>query len=520
MRELFVSRFCGRTWAAVREEGSVVELHAEAIDSARSVGAVVKARVLKVLPGIQSAFVDIGQEKDAFLHVRDLMLPEEGPGETGAEEAGELDLLDGDDDEGTNGELDTGVPAGAAWRRRVIRQAPIQDRLKEGRDILVQVVRDAIRSKGPRVSSYLTLPGRYLVYLPNLTMRGISRKIEDPEERERLRSIVRDLPGKGGFIVRTAGEGGRNTAFVADAEMLIATWKEISEKAGRLKAPAMAYRDLDVLRRQLRDAPREGYDLIMVDDETAYDRAVDYLRDLDPVMAANVRIHSGDTPLFHEYGIDQEIEKALRPRAWLKSGGYLIIEPTEALVSIDVNTGRYIGRDDMEQTVLRTNIEAATEIARQLRLRDLGGIIVIDFIDMGKDRSRREVLDTLTSALRRDRSRTKVVGIGELGLVELTRKRTRPALGSLLMRQCPWCSGTGRLKGPEWTGAEAIQEILRLLSTLEGKDVVVRAHPETVQAVTAGLQSHGLPDECRDPGRLKIEEDSSMRPDTFDVVAR
>jgi ribonuclease G len=461
---------------------------------------------------MQSAFLDIGQDRDAFLHVSDLILPEESPGEL--EEPEGLDLEVDDDPEATEEE-----PGGRAWRREVMRNAPIQDRLREGRELLVQVARDAIRSKGPRVSCYLTLPGRYLVYLPDLGVRGVSRRIRDQEERDRLREILTSLPHEGGFIVRTAGEGKGSVPFRADADMLVASWREIRQRADAAAAPAMVYRELDLLRRLLRDAPLEGYAMILVDGEEAYDQAVRYLRDLDPQMAAAVRIHGDDTPLFREYGIDQEIEKALRPRVWLKSGGYLIIEQTEALVSIDVNTGKYVGRDDQEETVLRTNLEAAEEIARQLRLRDLGGIIVVDFIDMEMARSRRRVLETLETALGRDRARTKVVGLSDLGLVQLTRKRTRPGLGSFLTAACPTCGGAGRVRSPEWTAAEAIQEVRRLLNDLEDQDVTVRAHPETVRAVLAALQSRGLPGRQEALDRVRVEEDPSIRPDAFEVVA-
>jgi ribonuclease G len=522
-RELLVSRFGGRVWAAVREGGSTIELRVEESGERRgAAGTLVKGRVTKVLPGMQSAFVDIGLERDAFLHVSELLLPEEAPPELDGN--ADLDVEDnGEETDDDDAALEVAEPQASparTWPDPVIRRAPIQDRLKEGRELLVQVVRGAIRSKGPRASCYLALPGRFLVHLPQLRVRGVSRRISDPEERDRLREILRALAPEGGFIARTAGRGAPEASFRADATMLVEAWNGIRERAERTSAPAMVYGELDLLRRMLRDAPREGYDRIVVDTADSYERAMDYLRDLDPAMAAGVELHTGTEPLFQELGLDQDIERALHPRVRLKSGGSVVIEQTEALVSIDVNTGKFVGRSELEETVLRTNLEAAAEIARQLRIRDLGGIIVIDFIDMTRPDSRKEVLSALESALKRDRARTKIIGLSELGLVQLTRKRTRPGLAGFLTHDCPLCGGHGRLKRPEVVAAEAMQEVRRLVPSLEERVVTIRAHPDvgSVLRATTHVETPGA-DDGR-PATIRVEDDATLRPDLFEIAAR
>ncbi len=513
--ELLVSRLGGMTWAALREDGATVELRVEREGDRGAVGRIVKGRVTRVLPGIQSAFLDVGSGRDAFLHVGDLVLPGERPPEPAP--GVDLELAPAADDEGEDGEVLDRV---ASHPRSVARGGPIEDRLKQGREILVQVAREGIGTKGARVTCFIALPGRFLVYMPQLAFRGISRKITDPEERSRLRAVLEALPPlPGGFIVRTAGEAADGSAFRADAEMLRAEWEAIEARAARSPAPAVVHTELDLLLRLLRDAPREGLDRIVLDDPDHHDRAIAYLSALAPALAARVRLHSGPAPLLETHGIDQEIEKALRPKVWLKSGGYLVIQQTEALVSIDVNTGKFVGATRPEETVLRTNLEAAAEIGRQLRLRDLGGIIVVDFIDMDSPDNRKQVLAALEEALRRDRARTKVVGISELGLVQLTRKRTRPGVGASLTRSCPLCGGHGRVKAAETVAREALSEVLRLAPGLEEQAVIVRIHPDVASVLRLALETAGPLIEPSLAVRIRVEEDPSVRPDRFDVLA-
>jgi ribonuclease G len=516
--ELLVSRLGGMTWAALRENGATVELRVEREGDRGAVGRIVKGRVTRVLPGIQSAFLDVGSGRDAFLYVGDLVLPGESPSEPPVE--ADVDLAAAGDDDGEESEEGEDAVREGSRPRPAARMGPIEDRLKDGREILVQVAREGIGTKGARVTCFVALPGRYLVYMPQLAFRGISRKIGDADERSRLHAVLDALPASsGGFIVRTAGEGADESAFRADAAMLRAEWEAIQVRAAACHAPSVVHTELDLLLRLLRDAPREGLDRIVLDDPDYHDRAIAYLSALAPTLAGRVRLHAGPAPLLESHGIDQEIEKALRPKVWLRSGGYLVIQQTEALVSIDVNTGKFVGASRPEETVLRTNLEAAAEIARQLRLRDLGGIIVVDFIDMESPENRKQVLDALEEALRRDRARTKVVGLSELGLVQLTRKRTRPGVGASLTRSCPLCGGHGRVKAPETVAREALSEILRLLPGLEEQAVVVRVHPDTASALRLALETAGSLLEPALAVRVRVEEDPAVRPDRFDVLA-
>ena len=493
-----------------------VELRAERDGDSVAVGQIVKARVAKVLPGIQSAFLDIGLGRDAFLHVADLILPGEA---VAALEETDLDQLPVVGIEAL--EEDVASPSASPGRRRLetLRAAPIEDRLNEGSELLVQVEREAIGSKGARVTCSISLPGRYLVFLPQWSYCGISRRITEPEERARLREILATLSiVTGGFIVRTAGRDADAAAFRADAEALYATWVDIQRNAAKATAPARIHGDLDLPLRLLRDAPHDGVDRILVDSPEVYERAHLYLRELDSVLGAKLSLHTGPTPLFEAHGVNQEIEKALRPKVWLRSGGSVVIQQTEALVSIDVNTGKFLGKRSPEETVLRTNLEAAAEIARQLRLRDLGGIIVVDFIDMEQPDSRQQVIAAFELALRRDRARTKIIGLSELGLLQLTRKRTRPGLGAALTRECPRCAGHGRVKSPEMVAFEALSEVRRLAQVLDGQRVTVRVVPEIARAVMLALQTSWFDSERGLADRIHVEEDPTARPDAFDLL--
>jgi ribonuclease G len=502
--ELLVSRAGGRTCTALREDSVTVELRVEEDAADLAVGHIVKGRVSKVLPGIQSAFLHLGHERDAFLHVGDLLLP----GEAASSMAYAL---------GAEGEGDGEDAAPPASRRRVD-GAPIEDRLKEGRELVVQVVREGFGAKGPRVTCFITLPGRYLVHAPQATFRGVSRRIHDPGERQRLREIVAALPSAyGGFIVRTAGQGADAAAFTADARFLVDTWTTIAGAALRTPAPRILHTDLDLFLRSLRDAPRASFDRVIVDDDAMHRAGRTYLRELDPQLCARIARHLGEEPLFDATGVAQEIEKALKPRVWLSSGGTIVIEPTEALVSIDVNTGKFMGARRPEETVLKTNLEAAEEIARQLRLRDLGGIIVVDFIDMDRAEDKAAVLAALERALQRDRSRTKIVGLSDLGLLQLTRKRARLGIRAVLTEPCACCSGAGRVKTPDTVAYEALFEARRLASSFGAGEVTVRLHPEAGRALRLALQSAAPIVDRELAGRLRVVDDPRVAADQFDV---
>ncbi|HEX4825208.1 MAG TPA: Rne/Rng family ribonuclease [Candidatus Polarisedimenticolaceae bacterium] len=501
--ELLFSRLGGRTAAALREGGVTAELRIEDDATALAAGRVIKGRVSKVLPGIQSAFLDVGQDRDAFLHVADLLLPGES-----AEE------FESDDDEleGQGGSF-----------RRARRSAPpgrpIESRLKVGREVLVQIVREGFSGKGPRVTCFITLPGRYLVYAPLAPFRAVSRRIADPAERERLRAIVSSLPGEGGFIVRTAGAGASPRAFAADAEKLAVAWRGLTHRAAAAVAPAVVHSDLDLFLRTLRDASAATLDRIVVDDDAMLAAGTEFLRELDPELLARLSRHTGRESLFDETGVTDEVERALRPRVWLKSGGTLVIQQTEALVSIDVNTGKYLGARHPEETVLKTNLEAAAEIARQLRLRDLAGIIVVDFIDMDRPEHRASVLEALEGALRRDRARTKIVGLSDLGLLQLTRKRTRAGLEATLTRPCPSCSGSGRVKTAETLALEALVEVRRIAGAFSSGPLTVTSHPDVARALRLAIQVAGPVLDRSIAERLVVREDPAAPSDRFDVSA-
>jgi ribonuclease G len=513
--ELLVSRAGGRTCTALREDGVTVELRVEDERAALAVGHIVKARVSKILPGIQSAFLDVGLERDAFLHVNDLLLPGEAPPPPLVAFPG---AAANEPEVGTEGDAESFTMRRP--HRELTAGPPIQDRLKEGRELVVQVVREALGGKGPRVTCFIALPGRYLVHAPQASFRGVSRRIRDPEEKQRLRDILAALPESfGGFIVRTAGEGAGASAFEADARFLVETWTAIAAKIGRTPAPSLLHADLDLFLRSLRDAPTASLGRVVVDDERMHRAGRDYLREIDPELASRLHRHLGPDSLFDATGVSQDIEKALRPRVWLNSGGTIVIEQTEALVSIDVNTGKFVGARRPEDTVLKTNLEAAKEIAHQLRLRDLGGIIVVDFIDMDRPEHRHLVIEALEKALQRDRSRTKVVGLSELGLLQLTRKRTRLGIGAALTRECVSCSGTGRMKTLETVAYDALFEVRRVASSFPTGEVTIRTHPDVARALRLALQTAAPIVDASLVERLRVLDDPDARVDQFDVKA-
>jgi len=509
--ELLASRLGGRTWLALREDGVVAELRVEDDSEAARAGRIVKGRVTKVVPGIQSAFLDVGQERDAFLHAADLIVPGEAPVAPPVE-------ADASGTEDADDEPETTVMHRA--RRALPSRPPIQDRIREGRELLVQVAREAIGGKGPRVTCFVTLPGRFLVHAPHLSFRGVSRRISDPEERQRLRGILDALPGgDGGFVVRTVGDGATAEAFSADAALLRETWSTILRRFEERPAPSLLHADLGLFGRAVRDASAAEITRIVVDDVRLRDEARSYLAPLDPLLASRVELHLGRARLFDEAGLSQEIEKALKPRVWLRSGGTIVIQPTEALVSIDVNTGKFVGGREPLQTILRTNLEAAEEIARQLRLRDLGGIIVIDFIDMDRPDDQRRVIDALHAALARDRARTKIVGLSDLGLLQLTRKRTRPGFAASLTAACPCCAGIGRIKTPRTVAGDALAEALRLGEAMPEARIKIRARLEVAQAIRLALQTAGEAIDDALVARLSVEDDESAAPDSFEASA-
>jgi ribonuclease G len=501
-REILMNTTANETRVAILEDGDLVELMVERPDSNRLVGDIYLGRVEAVLPGIQAAFVDIGTEKAAFLHVSDVAT-EDDDDEDDADEEGGSDSSDGGD------------------RRRLRRYPPIQDLVQKGETLLVQVSKEPIGTKGPRVTAHISLPGRFLVYMPQSDHVGVSRKIEDKEERSRLRALAKSiLPEKsGGVIVRTVGEELTKETFERELKSLLATWKQIQRRAARGRAPAPIHREAKLTKGIIRDLFSGKVDSLTIDDRAVFDEVRQYLDQVDPTLIDRVKLFEDPVPLFDRYEIEAEIHEAFQRKVALPSGGYIIIEPTEALVSIDVNTGRYTGKKDPEKTILKTNLDAAKEIARQLRLRDIGGIIVCDFIDMESKQNRERVLQELRSYLARDRARTKAFQVSELGLIEMTRQRVRPSLYQSQTRTCPSCGGSGRIFTPE-TVVRRIQRAVRRVGTeSRERSLDIRVHPEVALYILEEEPGFLRGLEKTVKLQINLRDDPLMQQDEFRLLA-
>ncbi len=367
------------------------------------------------------------------------------------------------------------------------RQQLIADLLKQGQEIIVQIAKEPLGKKGARITSHVALPGRFLVYMPTLDHTGVSRKIASAEERARLRYLVNDAKGaaSGGFIVRTAAASATPEEVRADVEFLTRTWSEIKSRAEQRKAPSLLHRDLNLVERILRDYVSTDYAAIWVDSEEEFAKVIEFMSRFQPELVNRVKLYTKDAPVFEEFGIQQEIDKGLRPKVWLKSGGYIVINHTEALVAIDVNTGKFVGKGStrLEDTIVRTNLEAVKEIVRQMRLRDLGGIIIIDFIDMEERRNREKVMAALEDALRADRAPSKVLRFNEFGLVAITRKRTKQALERTLCQPCPYCTGSGMVKSVPTLCYEIQGEARKMAPEMDSGSITLRVHPEISKAL-------------------------------------
>lgn len=500
-REILVNAGPRETRVAILEDDLLVELLVDRPDSRRMVGDVYLGKVEAVLPGLQAAFVNIGTEKAAFLHAADVVV----------EDASVSDDDDDDDDD------DTVAPSTGGGGRRGRREVPpIQDMLKRGQDILVQVSKEPISTKGPRVTAQVSLAGRFLVYMPFASKVGVSRKIGERSERQRLRQMVQEIlpEGVGGVIVRTVGEDTTPETFERELQTLIANWKRIKRKTTFTRAPSLVHRETNVTRGLVRDLFSAKVDSLTVDSKQVYNEIEEYLQGIAPELAARLKLHEEPISLFDKAGIETEIRDLFKRRCDLPSGGYLIIEPTEALVSVDVNSGRYTGKRDPEKTILKTNSEAAREVARQLRLRDVGGIIVCDFIDMETQQNRDRVLQELRGHLSRDRARTKAFAVSDLGLIEMTRQRVRQSHYQSMTEACPTCNGTGRVFTPETIVRRVERAVKRM--AVEGKKeaITLRLHPEV--ALHLLEQEHdflkriekaaGFPVDMRDDPLLKPDE--------------
>lgn len=496
-REILVSASNEESWVALLEDNQLVEIMFDRPDQGRMVGDIYLGRVEAVIAGIQAAFVDIGEEKAAFLHVSDL-------------DYGDAD----DDDEQANG---NGASKGQGGGRRSRKYPPIQDQLRKGQQILVQVTKEPISTKGPRVTAQISLPGRFLVYIPGSDHVGISRKIEGREERARLREMARDIvPDKaGGIIVRTVGEEVTRETLEREFKRLHGNWKKIQRKARSSRAPALILSEAKLISGVIRDLFSDKFDRLTVDSKQTYNEIRQYVDNVAPELLDRITLYEDAVPLFDARGVDEEIRKAFDRRVDLPSGGYLIIEPTEALVSVDVNTGKYTGRKDPEHTILRTNLDAAREVARQLRLRDVGGIIVVDFIDMDSQQNRDRVLHELRSHLGRDRARTKAFQVSDLGLIEMTRQRVRPSLVQSLTAPCGNCGGSGRVSTPATVLRRIERSLLRASTSGNERRIIVRLHPEVALQVIEAEPDFVRRVEKETRLKVLLRDDPIVREDEF-----
>jgi ribonuclease G len=481
-KEIFVNADARETRIAVREDGQLVELHIEREE--RVVGSIYKGRVDNVLPGMDAAFVEIGLDRNAFLYAGDIVpgSAEDAPGKGGGKGKG----ADKDDE-------DDGGPEHDRRGRRVRPSGNIRDIVKRGQEILVQVVKGPRGTKGSRVSTRISLPGRYLVFMPDEASVGVSRKIDDPKERDRLKRIVEGIRKPGyGLIVRTEAEDKTERELRQDLDFLERTWADIRTKAATTPAPNLVYADLTLLFRILRDAFGQDVDRLVLDSAGDYRQAHELLDFFGPGLKDRVELYDGEKPIFEHFGIEQEIERLLKRRVWLKSGGYLIIDQAEALVAIDVNSGKFTGSTTgLSDTIVQTNLEAVQEIARQLRLRDLGGIIVLDLIDMGNAADRKKVEQAFEAALKKDKSRCKFSHLSPLGLIEMTRKRTGETVNEQMDEPCPYCNGQGKLPSPESIAIEVARDLRRLARTQSAEAFLVTCHPQ-VAAYLVGEEGEDI----------------------------
>jgi ribonuclease G len=455
-RKIIINADAYETRIAILEDDELAELLVERAEHRRHVGDIYKGRVNAVLPGMQAAFVDLGLPKTGFLHASDL-----------AESLTDLEDISDLDENGDRG------------RRRRAAAPKIEDHLKKGQDVLVQITKESIGTKGPRVTQQVSLPGRFCVMMPGVDHVGVSRRIEDRSERQRIKAIITDLKPKGvGLIARTAGEGKGDPEFVADVKYLHKLWQKVERKASSSRAPALIHRELELTASLIRDLFTEDVEEVHIDDKDSYAEIQSYLKSVSPELRDRVQLHPGRDPIFDAFGIEPQIEKTFERKVWLKKGGYICIDHAEALVAIDVNTGRFTGKKNQEETIFRTNLEAAREIPRQLRLRDIGGIIVIDFIDMEIEANKRAVLDELRGELRKDRARTKAFAVSDLGLVEMTRQRERSSLLHYYTEDCPHCQGLGKVPSQE-TMLVKLERAMRRVSALgTEKRITVKVAPE------------------------------------------
>jgi len=475
------------TRVAVIENGMPQEVYVERVHRRGIVGNIYQGKVVRVLPGMQAAFVDIGLERAAFIHVEEVL------------------------------------PQSATHEEK--NNTSIAQVLREGQSLLVQVTKDPIGTKGARLTTHLSLPSRYLVCMPGNQHVGVSQRIEDVEERDRLRGIIQKLSANddgepAGFILRTVAEGAAEAELAADIQFLRRLWASIKDKISSAKAPSVIYEDLPLNMRALRDMAHSGLEKIRIDSRETFQKAQEFVKALVPEATDTLEYYPGERPIFDLFNVEEEIQKALGRKVELKSGGYLIFDQTEAMTTVDINTGAFVGHRNLEETIFKTNLEAATAIGRQLRLRNLGGIIIIDFIDMEDSDHQRQVLRTLERVLERDHAKCKLTGVSDLGLVEMTRKRTRESLEQVLCDVCNECQGRGSIKTPETVCYEIFREILRQHRAYDTDSYLVLAAQPVVDYVLDDASNHVAELETFIGKTIRFQVEPMYNAESFDVVLR
>jgi len=516
-KEMIVSSNGHETMVAILEDDLVAEIFVERERHRGVVGNVYKGRVSKVLPGMQSSFIDLGLERDGFLYVADVI-----------DTLVEFDKLAGDEDDDAAGASGNGGGSkGRPERDRQDRpQQKIEELLKEGQEIVVQVVKEPLGTKGARLTSHVTMPGRFLVFMPTVDHIGVSRKIESREERGRLRGIVREFREAhgftGGVIIRTAAAGRPKEDILGDLDAFHKIWTEMRQRNESSRAPAVLFQEQSIVARLLRDLLTEDFQAIRIDNAQEYQRVLELIERIMPSLAPKVKLYSKPYPIFDEYGVQAEIDKALKSKVYLKSGGSIVINQTEALVAIDVNTGRFVGKKTsgrLEDTIVKTNLEAVKEIVRQVRLRDLGGIIVLDLIDMEDKKNRQKVYQAVEQELRKDRSPSKALQVSDFGLVIITRKRVKQSLERVLTEPCPYCAGTGVIKSSSTICYEILNEVKKVGPDINGHRLLLRVNPDIARALKEE-ESGVLKDLRQSIGKdVTVKADVQLHHEQFDVMA-
>jgi ribonuclease G len=494
-RLLLINRRPEQRRVALIENGVTTELFFERLKDQSLVGNVYKGRVVRVLPGMQAAFVEVGLQRTGFLFVGDVARPD-------------------NDDDDEDGEREEGESSGG----RGDRYPPIDSLVVNGQPILVQVAKMPMGNKGARLTTHISLPGRHLVYMPTVEHVGVSRRISDPEERQRLKAMAQKAkPPVGGLIVRTASEGLDEAAIFDDVKFLTTLWASIQQRGQDAKPPLCVHEDLDLTLRSVRDLIVGDDDRVVVDDDAELERIEDFVRRFMPGYESNIQRWDSPEPMFERYGVEWEITRASRRKVWLKSGGYILIDRTEALTAIDVNTGRYVGKSNFEDTIVAINLEAVKEIAYQLRLRDIGGLIVIDFIDMQSVVNQERVVSALVGELAKDRAQTKVLPVSSLGLVEMTRKRVRNSIVHALTEPCFYCEGKGYLRSHQVICDSILFALHQQLRGDPGKSVEIRANPRITEALIHDWERELARVETLYDASLELADHAEMHLEWFEI---